>query len=477
MLFSSVTFLYYFLPITVLLYFCVPVGRGTDPLRGKNSLLLIASFLFYAVGEPVYVLLMLASVFVGYLGGRILEIYRKKVILWCFVGIQLLLLGIFKYTDFLIDTWNRVIGAEVSFLYFVLPIGISFYSFQIISYIVDVYRRNLQCEKNFLDFATYIAMFPQLIAGPIVRYDIIQPQMKARKICWENVNDGATRFLIGLGKKVLLADNLGEQILRIEQIDTQSVWSYWMIAILYVLQIYHDFSGYSDMAIGLGKMFGFDFPENFQYPLIAKSITEFWKRWHISLGTFLKDYIYIPLRGNQCSVGRWILNIAIVWFLSGLWHGASWNFVLWGLYFGAFLVVEKFISSLKIQKKSGCAAQIVWRGLKHGYTCVVVIISFVLFRFVNIKEAEEFLVEMFRIWNVAVSTMEWYEYKNTAFLLLISVVGATPFATSIARRFLCRVKSQGMLFVIERVFQVAMLLVVTAYLIQSSVHPFLYFRF
>ncbi len=475
MLFSSITFIYYFLPITLILYFCVPVGHGTHPLRGKNSLLLLASFLFYAMGEPVYVLLMMASVIVGYVGGLLIERYNNKLVLTGFVGMQLVLLGIFKYTDFLLDTWNQITQMNVSLLRLALPIGISFYSFQIISYLVDVYRQDMKAEKSFINFAAYITMFPQLIAGPIVRYDVVQAQMVNRKINMDNVSEGATRFLVGLGKKVLLADNLSELLLRIEKIPEKSMWTYWLVAVMYTLQVYHDFSGYSDMAIGLGKMLGFHFPENFQHPLISKSITEFWRRWHISLGTFLKDYIYIPLKGSRCSTLRWIFNICVVWFLSGLWHGASWNFVLWGLYFGAFLVMEKLLGNFIRNVWKG--SEKVFHGCQHIYTWIVITISFVLFRFVEVGKAFAYIGEMFRWNNLSVSWIEWYEYRNVAILLVASVIGATPFAIKFTRHLFSKIKQPKVCMIMELIFQVGMLIIVTAFLIQSSVHPFLYFRF
>lgn len=475
MLFSSITFIYYFLPITLVLYFCIPLGKGQNPMRGKNSLLLLASFLFYAMGEPIYVFLMLASIVVGYVGGRMLACYSKKWMLAGFVGAQLSLLGIFKYTDFAINTWNQVTGMECSFLYLILPIGISFYSFQIISYLVDVYRQDMECEKDIINFAAYITMFPQLIAGPIVRYEVVKSQMMSRQVSFANVNQGATRFLIGLGKKVLLADNIGELLLRIDQIQEKSVWTYWLVAIMYVLQLYHDFSGYSDMAIGLGKMLGFDFPENFDYPLVSRSVTEFWRRWHISLGTFLKDYIYIPLKGSRCSRERWIFNIMIVWFLSGLWHGASWNFVLWGLYFGVFLVLENLI-----KKRWTCPANVWIHGIQRMYMWVIIVISFVLFRFVELEKAREYIVGMFTISKTYVSWIEWYEYKNVAVLIAIGMIGATSFVRDFVKRVVNRIdreKYAGAMIAVEMLFQMVMLTVVTAFLIQSSVHPFLYFRF
>ncbi len=475
MLFSSMTFIYYFLPVVLILYFCIPVGHGPNSLGGKNSLLLLASFLFYGMGEPVYVFLMLASVFVGYLGGRAIEHYEKKWVLGIFVGLQLALLGVFKYTDFFIETLNTIGNQNVTPLRLVLPIGISFYSFQIISYLVDVSRKDMKSEKSFLNFAAYITMFPQLIAGPIVRYDVVQPQMVSRNISSSNLYEGATRFTIGLGKKVLLADNIGELLLRIEKLPGKSVWTYWLIAIMYLLQVYHDFSGYSDMAIGLGKMLGFTFPENFNYPLTAKNITDFWRRWHISLGTFLKDYIYIPLGGSRCTVFRWIINILIVWFLSGLWHGASWNFVLWGIYFGIFLILEKLIGK-RLHKASFVKSKFFGLG-QYVYTFMVITLSFVLFRFTDLSQAISYFGQLFSFQNTGVTFMEVYEYKNVGTLVCFGLLGATPLPTKLTKKILQKIQPDYIVTTLTLLFQLVLLLIVTAFLIQSSVHPFLYFRF
>ncbi len=475
MLFSSMTFIYYFLPVVLILYFCIPVGHGPNSLRGKNSLLLLASFLFYGMGEPVYVFLILASVFVGYLGGRAIEHFEKKWVLVTFVGLQLALLGIFKYTDFFIETINSVGNQNITPLRLVLPIGISFYSFQIISYLVDVSRKDMESEKSFLNFAAYITMFPQLIAGPIVRYDVVQPQMVNRSISFSNLYEGATRFTIGLGKKVLLADNIGELLLRVEKLPTKSVWTYWLIALMYLLQVYHDFSGYSDMAIGLGKMLGFTFPENFNYPLTAKSITDFWRRWHISLSTFLKDYIYIPLGGSRCTVYRWIVNILIVWFLSGLWHGASWNFVLWGMYFGVFLILEKLIGK-RLDKASFVKSKFFVVG-QYVYTFMVITLSFVLFRFTDLSQVISYFGQLFSFQNTGVTFMEVYEYKNVGTLVCLGLIGATPLPTKLAKKILQKIQPDYLVTALTLLFQLVLLLIVTAFLIQSSVHPFLYFRF
>lgn len=470
MLFSSITFLYYFLPITLLLYFVIPAKQGAlHPYRMKNSLLLLASFLFYFVGEPKYCLLMLASIFVGFLGGICIERWKNKKSVTLFVGLQLSLLGVFKYTDFAITTWNDAFASNVSLLKLALPIGISFYSFQIISYLVDVYRTEVVAERNAIDFATYVSMFPQLIAGPIVRYESIQIEMKQREISMDNLSLGAMRFIVGLGKKVLLADNLSEAILRFDAMQEMSIWSYWLVAFMYMLQIYYDFSGYSDMAIGLGKMLGFHFPENFNYPFISKSITEFWRRWHMTLGGFLKDYIYIPLGGSRCSMKKAVLNIMIVWFLSGLWHGASMNFVLWGLYFGLFLVLEKLFLKKCLDRLPNL--------LSHLYTVAVIAISFVVFRFDILEKAITFYQGMLKFTNISISAIEQYEYRNTMVLFVLAVLLATPLCSNLWKKMKTIIGNVYALTTLEFLFMLSVLITSTAFLIQSSVHPFLYFRF
>ena len=347
MLFSSIPFLYYFLPCVLLLYFLAPK-------RLKNAVLLLASLVFYAWGEPIYVLLMAGSIASGYVLGLLIEKFRAmplgKLFLIVSVAISLGLLGYFKYVDFFISNFNAVFGLSVPLLRIALPIGISFYTFQLLSYTIDVYRGTVAAQRNFITLAAYIAMFPQLIAGPIVRYSDVAAQLKSRTHSFEKIALGIRRFILGLAKKILIANALGElcDIFRVS--GDQSVLFYWLYAIAFTLHIYFDFSGYSDMAIGLGKVFGFDFPENFRFPYISASITEFWRRWHISLGSWFRDYVYIPLGGNRVGKAKWLRNILVVWLLTGFWHGAAWNFIVWGLLFAVLLVVEKLWLQKPLQK-------------------------------------------------------------------------------------------------------------------------------
>ena len=359
MLFSSITFLYYFLPCVLFLYFLAPK-------RIKNAILLITSLVFYAWGEPKYVFLMLISILLGFVGGMFIERFKGKnaaKIIFCgCLGIQLVLLGYFKYATMFVPS-----------LKVLLPIGISFYTFQMMGYLADVYRGEVNAQRNVINFGAYVSMFPQLIAGPIVRYKDVNRELESRNHTADKIAEGIKRFVIGLAKKILLANQFGEICSIIKASNEQTVLFYWMYAIAFALQIYFDFSGYSDMAIGLGKIFGFTFLENFDYPYIATSITDFWRRWHKSLGTWFRDYVYIPLGGNRVSKLKWIRNILIVWALTGLWHGASWNFVIWGLYFGLLLLLEKFVL-LKYLEKA--------KGIRHIYVLFLVIIGFTIWRIV-----------------------------------------------------------------------------------------------
>ena len=493
MLFSSITFLYYFLPITLLLYYVMPE-------KYKNLILLIASFFFYFWGEPKYCILMAISICVGYIGGRWIQVSQKstrkaKVITAFHVAAILAFLVIFKYADFFLDTISGVTGAEIPLLKLTLPIGISFYTFQIISYFLDVYRGNVIAEQNFINFATYVTMFPQLIAGPIVRFQVIQQELRSRKLSVAMISAGINRFVCGLAKKVLIADVLGELVIQLDEAAEKNIGTYWVIAIAYALQIYYDFSGYSDMAIGLGKMLGFTFPENFNYPYIAKSITEFWRRWHMTLGSWFRDYVYIPLGGNRVRSARWIGNVFVVWFLSGLWHGASWNFVLWGLYFGFLLMIEKLVKSFLerkhgktiIQQKSAgnTVRTAVSRSIEtingflgHVYTIVLVVISFVIFRLEDMSQVGIYLLGMFGIGTAEnVDPMAIYQIRSYGWMLTAAVLGATPVLKyAIKKLETCR-NGKKVKGIVTPIVNIALLLLVTAFLIQSSVHPFLYFRF
>ena len=343
MLFSSITFLFLFLPIVMAVYYIVP-GRG------KNIVLLIASLFFYAWGEPVYVVLMILSILFNYFCGRDIQANgedagKAKLSLAFAVTVNILILGFFKYYGFILDTVNSLLPSDIPYRELPLPVGISFYTFQAISYLVDIYRKKAEPQKNILYFALYISMFPQLIAGPIVRYVDIEAQLRNRKISIRRLGQGAVFFIIGLAKKVIIANTAGSVFDQISGVPASSLsmLTAWVGVFSYAFQIYFDFSGYSDMAVGLGKMFGFEFKKNFDYPYISKSITEFWRRWHISLSTWFREYVYIPLGGNRCSVSRNIFNLMVVWALTGMWHGAAWNFIAWGVYYGVILVMEKYI--------------------------------------------------------------------------------------------------------------------------------------
>ncbi len=465
MLFSSITFLYYFLPLTIFMYFLVP-----EPF--KNAVLLFCSLVFYAWGEPKYVLLMGLSILLGYGFGLLIEKYRKKKLgqIFCIISVvtTLSFLVYFKYADFFIYNFNAVTGFKIPLLHIALPIGISFYTFQIISYTLDVYRGEA-AQKNVLHLAAYVAMFPQLIAGPIVRYSDIADQLKNRKHTWDMAAEGIRRFVIGLAKKILIANQLGELCNLFRNAQEKSVLFYWMYALAFSLHIYFDFSGYSDMAIGLGRIFGFRFQENFQYPYISKSITEFWRRWHISLGSWFRDYVYIPLGGNRVSKGRHVLNILIVWMLTGFWHGAAWNFIVWGLLFALFLTIEK-LWLLKELKKS--------RVLSRIYTLFLVMISFVIFNAADLGQAVTDIGGLFGAGGIPLASAEaLYYLKSFASVLALGVIGATPAVRNAVCYLSDRPVGGRIVNGVEPIALAALLFVMTAYLVDGSFNPFLYFRF
>lgn len=441
MLFSSITFLYYFLPCVLLLY-------AAAPRQLKNGVLLLVSIIFYAWGGVSFCALMLVMILIGYICGILLEKYRgtkaEKWICFLSVGLNVIVLLHFKFAD-------------------VFPIGISFYTFQILSYLVDVYRGDVKAQRSPVTFAAYAALFPQLVAGPIVRYSDVEQQLLSRSHDSEQIVVGIRRFVLGLSKKVLLANQFGELCGIIQLTDEKSVIMYWMYAVAFSLQIYFDFSGYSDMAIGLGKFFGFTFMENFNYPYISRSVTEFWRRWHISLSSWFRDYVYIPLGGNRVSKVKWIRNIFIVWALTGFWHGAAWNFIVWGLYFAVLLLIEKFWLGTYLAKH---------RILGHVYTLLLVLCSFVIFNAANLGEALSYIGGMFGFGNISFLSMEtMYYLRSYAVLFVAAVVGATPVPKELAGKVPNKVK------LVEPVVWIALLLVVTAYLVDGSFNPFLYFRF
>lgn len=466
MLFSSIPFLYYFLPCTLLLYFL-------SPKKGKNIVLLISSLVFYAWGEPKNIILMLISILSGYLFGLLIEKFRggpfAKVFLGLSVFVSIGMLAVFKYTDFFISNINTFTKASIPLLKIALPIGISFYTFQILSYTIDVYRGSVPAQKNFISLATYIALFPQLIAGPIVRYIDIEKQLKDRPQDFEHIAIGIRRFIIGLSKKVLLANAFGELTSIIQASSDPSVLFYWLYAVSFTLQIYFDFSGYSDMAIGLGKIFGFTFLENFNYPYISKSITEFWRRWHISLGSWFRDYVYIPLGGNRCGKGKWLRNILVVWFLTGFWHGASWNFILWGLFYAVLLLLEKFFL-LKYLEKS--------KVLSHVYVMLFVIFGFVLFNADTLSDAVKTIKGMLGLLSVpAISTEFIYYLKSFGFTLILGILASTPLCKKLYLSVSQKKTGAKMLNLLEIPFLLLLFITVTAYLVDGSFNPFLYFRF
>ncbi len=461
MLFSSIPFLYWFLPLVLIVYFLVPKAL-------KNAVLLAASLVFYGWGEPKYLFLMLATIVLFYLCGLAIGGAKrtpwKKVWLTVSVCISLALLGIFKYADLFVSSFNAVTGLSIPLLRLALPIGISFYTFQCLSYAIDVYRGTVPPQKDPISFGAYVALFPQLIAGPIVRYTDVARGLEHRTHSMEDVALGLRRFIVGLSKKIILADNFALLIKLFRESTEPSVLFYWMYAVAFMLNIYFDFSGYSDMAIGLGRVFGFRFIENFDYPYLSKSITEFWRRWHMSLGSWFRDYVYIPMGGNRVKKARWIFNILTVWMLTGLWHGAAWNFVVWGLMFAVLLLLEKWMPGLK--KLPGA--------LSHVYVLLAVCISFVLFNAESFAQAGSDLVCMFGFGGLtAVSAETLYYLRSYALLFLLGFVGATPLVRNAANK----IGQKPWIAVLEWIAMGLLLLVCTGYLVDGSFSPFLYFRF
>ena len=461
MIFSSITFLFYFLPIVLGIYYIVPN-------KIKNIVLLISSLFFYAYGEPKYVLIMLISIIFTYLFGVLIDKYKKhaKLFLILSICVSAGILVYFKYMNFIIQNINLWLTNKIDFIYVVLPIGISFYKFQLISYIIDVYRGQAKVQKNILKLAMYISLFPQLIAGPIVRYTTIEEEIENRKYSFEKFAQGVRRFIIGLGKKVLIANLLGEVTNLFLTSNDTSVLFFWMYAIANMLQIYFDFSGYSDMAIGLGKMFGFEFLENFNYPYIATSVTDFWRRWHISLSTWFRDYIYIPLGGNRVSKIKWFRNILAVWLLTGLWHGAAWNFIIWGLYFGILLIIEKVFLGKYLEKIPKVFSRI--------YVLLIVAISFIIFSGENISQIMQNLGGLIGIGTQsAVTAQSLYYFKSYFVVFVIGIIGSTPIFKNIANKE----KIHKMVNVLEPIYLLLILVICTSYIIDGSFNPFLYFRF
>ena len=462
MVFSSITFLFYFLPIVIGIYYIVPN-------KLKNIVLLLASIFFYFYGEPKYVLIMLLSITCTYIFGILIDEYKKYSKLFLAISICLIagILVYFKYMNFIIENINLWLSNRIDFIYVVLPIGISFYTFQLISYIIDVYRGQAKVQKNILKLAMYISLFPQLIAGPIVRYTTIEEQLENRKYSFEKFALGVRRFVIGLGKKVLIANVLGELINVFLATKDSSILFYWMYGIANMLQIYFDFSGYSDMAIGLGKMFGFEFLENFNYPYIATSITDFWRRWHISLSSWFRDYIYIPLGGNRVSKIKWIRNILIVWLLTGLWHGSAWNFIIWGLYFGILLIIEKIFLNKYLEKLPKILSRI--------YVLIMVMISFIIFSGENINQIIQNIGGLVGCAGSNFTSKEsLYYFKSYLVVFIVAIIGATPIFKNIIQN---RKNIDKFINILEPIYLLLIFVISTSYIIDGSFNPFLYFRF
>ncbi|MDL2235112.1 hypothetical protein LJC07_03020 [Christensenellaceae bacterium OttesenSCG-928-L17] len=465
MLFSSISFLFVFLPAVLLCYFVVPK-------RFRNGVLLFFSLLFYFYGEPKYTVLLLASSLSDYLHSLYIEAHRgeksAKVALISSLIVNLLMLGVFKYADFIIGTVNSLFGASIPLPGLELPIGISFFTFQTMSYTIDVYRGRVKAERNIFTMATYVSLFPQLVAGPIVRYETVAEELRSRSYSSAMAADGARRFVVGLAKKVLLANTLGGLSTQLLGGSDLSLVGMWMGTLTFMMQVYFDFSGYSDMAIGLGKIFGFTFPENFDYPFMSKSITEFWRRWHMTLGSWFRDYVYFPLGGSHVKHGRWIFNLVVVWALTGLWHGADWNFVLWGLFFAVLLPLEKLLYGKPLEKAPAA--------VQHIVTMLLITISFAIFNADAAIGYQNVIKGMFGFAGLPWMTVETaYYLKSYAVLLIVGVIGSTPLVKNTVLKLQSKLtRSMG---VVEVVGCVVLLVLSTAYLVDGSFNPFLYFRF
>lgn len=463
MVFASITFLYYFLPIFLILYFIFPK-------KYKNIVLLIFSFIFYFYGEPKYILLMLIEVFFSYFMTLSLEKNKNKSLLGIIISFHIFLLCVFKYFNFIITNINSIFGGNISLLNIVLPIGISFYTFQIISYEVDVYRGKVKASKSLIDYMTYVFLFPQLIAGPIVRYETISKELKSRKVTLEDFSYGVNRFIIGLFKKVVIANNIGELCNILNNSSEVSVLLYWVLGISYMLQIYFDFSGYSDIAIGIGRMIGFKFPENFNYPYIANSVTDFWRRWHMTLSSWFRDYVYIPLGGNRVSTLKHIRNILVVWMLTGLWHGASWNFIIWGIYFGVILIIEKYYLNKVLEKLP--------RVIRNIYAMFIVMISFIIFSSDDISSALVAIKGLFSFSSLKFSNdFIIYYIRSYGVILIGGLVLCTPLIKNVINKLRENKILNYIINIFEVIILVLVLVVITSMLIDSSYNPFLYFRF
>ena len=467
MLFSSITFLFYFLPIVIAVYFIIPKKL----LWLRNLALLAASLIFYSWGEPVYVFLMIYSACFNWFMAREIEKSKDRggsgrADLFFTIAVDLAILCFFKYFSFAMDNFNALTGLDIHYTALALPIGISFYTFQAMSYIFDVYRRKVRAQRSLFKFALYLSFFPQLIAGPIVKYRDIEKQLSSRSTSLESFGDGASRFVVGLGKKVLLANNLGALQAAVLALPDSSISaaSYWIGAFAFTMQIYFDFSGYSDMAIGLGRMFGFTFSENFDHPYISTSITDFWRRWHISLSTWFREYLYYPLGGNRVPAARHMFNLLVVWALTGLWHGANWTFVVWGLYYGVVLILEKYVYGKKLKKLPAVFG--------HIYTMLVVSVGWVIFMSDSIKTCMAYLRTCFMLGGYPLFTASTHFFLRTSIVLMaVSILCSTEAPGKALRKLKEKLPIAWLLIIF------GILVLSTAYLLYSTYNPFLYFRF
>ncbi len=466
MVFSSIPFLFYFFPVVMILYYAVP-------FKAKNLLLLVASLIFYAWGEPIYIVLMVFSSIVDYTNGRLIEKFEGKrswqrTVMIISVCINVGLLGFFKYADFFVANVNALLGTSIKASGLPLPIGISFYTFQSMSYTIDLYLRKIKVQKNIFNFLSYVTLFPQIVAGPIVRYEDVANEIDDRVVNTTKIAEGIGIFVKGLGKKVLLANNIGTLWYQVSEMNYGeiSVLTAWLGILAFTFQLYFDFSGYSDMAVGLGKMLGFDFPQNFNYPYIAKSISEFWRRWHITMGAWFRSYVYIPLGGNRGRLSRTISNLAIVWLLTGIWHGASWNFILWGCYFGFFIIIERLFLGKYLQKIPAFFSTM--------YTFVLVVIGWVFFQIDGLAPAFDYLKAMFGGNGVLIDATSTYLFSTNIIILVISAILSTEIVKKV------HIKLSQKFTAIEYLIPVGQLIVMilsTAYLVNATYNPFLYFRF
>ena len=465
MLFPSISFLYYFLPCTLLVYYIVPFFC-------KNTVLFIASLIFYFLGEPRYTILLLFSAFLNYAFAIGIERFRAKprnakLLLIGAVVLNLLLLGVFKYLDFFLKTFNDLLGTSIPLTHIKLPLGISFFTFQTMSYTLDVYWGRAHVQRNFFTLATYVCLFPQLIAGPIVRYSQVEQELVHRTHSWDQFARGTLRFCIGLGKKVLIADVLSELNDALLSAATPSSLGAWLSALAFFLQIYFDFSGYSDMAIGLGDLFGFQFPENFRYPILSKSTAEFWRRWHMTLGSWFRDYLYIPLGGSRRGLARTGRNLLVVWALTGLWHGAQWNFVVWGLIFAFTIYIERLISAKRLEKIPSF--------FRWAVTFLIILISFVVFSSDSIAFAWDQILRMFGVGTHLFTVESVYLLRSYAVILAIACIGATPLPAKIGVKFMGRYEKLAQ--IVQPIYCAVLLILCTVSIVNSTFHPFLYFRF